>query len=126
MKIGFLTIPTTSVDRSIQFYQDVLGFLLINKFSPQAGVTIAFMHDGHDNKVEFIERGEKVNHSNCLLSIGFEVENIEAIRNHLHLHNVDVLSGPTELPNGALIMQAKEINGVTLGFIQHRRRTTAV
>ena len=118
MKIGFITIPTESLDESIQFYETVLDFELFKRFSPDTDVEIAFMSDRHEGVVELIRRPGPVSHEGCNVSIGFEVNDIDEIKSHLEKHGVKIVSGPVRLPRATRILQAEDPNGVKLGFVQ--------
>lgn len=120
MKIGFITIPTDKLDKSIKFYKRVLGFKLFKRVSPSDDVEIAFMSDKHEGVIELISRlGQgPVSHTECSVSIGFEVEDIDEIKKHLEKHKVKITSGPIRLPNATSLLHAEDPNGVKLGFVQ--------
>ncbi len=50
MNIDFITIGTLDLDKSIKFYQDILGFTMYDRFSPAMDVEIAFLSDNHGTK----------------------------------------------------------------------------
>ena len=118
MNIGFITIPVTSLDETIKFYQEVLGFKIVRRFGAGPQMEIVFMADEKGNQLEFIQSGsEKVQHDG-LISIGFNVDDIEATADHLRKHNVNITEGPNALPSGVKLMHANDLNGVGLGFVQ--------
>ncbi len=53
MKIDFVTIHVADIERSITFYNRVLGMQLSRRFSPRPGLEIAFM-GGSGVQVEFV------------------------------------------------------------------------
>lgn len=118
MNISFVTIPVSSLDETIKFYQEVLGFEVVNRFKPDSQIEIAFMSDKKGSQLEFIQRsGEKIQHDGTI-SIGFYVEDINAAADYLKKHNVQITAGPIDLPSGVKLLHAKDINGVALGFVQ--------
>jgi len=118
MKISFITIYTNDIEASVKFYEDVLDFKVVRKFSPQPHMEIIFMDDKHGNQIEFINDKKVKPYEGCGLSIGFYVDDIEKIEKHLKNKNVEIVFGPVTMPSGVKIIHAKDINGVELGFVQ--------
>jgi lactoylglutathione lyase len=118
MNINFVTIPVSSLDETIKFYHEVLDFEVVTRFGAGPQMEIVFMTDKKGSQLEFIQSGsEKIKHDG-LISIGFNVDNIEATEAYLRKHNVNITSAPVTLPSGVKLMHAHDINGVGLGFVQ--------
>jgi lactoylglutathione lyase len=118
MKISFVTIHVPELEPSIAFYQTVMGFTVARRFKAGPQVEIVFMDDGHGNQLEFITgTGHTVKASG--LSIGFTVPDIEATHAHLKKLGVTVVYGPATMPGGVKLMNAKDPNGLELGFVQY-------
>ncbi|MFH2108212.1 MAG: VOC family protein [Chrysiogenia bacterium] len=116
MKINFITIHTLDMDRSVDFYRRVLGMQVSRRFSPRPGLEIVFM-DGSGLQVEFIHDG-KTPFSGSGVSLGFYVDNMEKTAAHLREQQVEILSGPSTMKNGVKLLQARDCNGMGLGFVQ--------
>lgn len=106
------------MEESIRFYEEVMDFKLDRKFSPHTGTTIAFLSSEGECKIELIDRGEPTDNTNCHISIGFSVDDMEKVFSHLKSHNTEIVFEPQTMPNGVKLMQAKDPNGVLLGFAQ--------
>jgi len=120
MKISFITIPVYSLEESVSFYKDNLDFTVERSFSPAENIHITFLSDGSGGKIELIEfKGHSPNNE-AELSIGFEVEDIQAVFNRLKAASVDIPEEPHSISNGVTLMQAKDPNGVRLGFVQQK------
>lgn len=118
MNISFVTIPVSSLDDTIKFYQEIMDFDIVTRFGAGPGMEIVFMSDKKGSQLEFIQRGnEKIEH-NGMISIGFYVEDIKATEDYLRKHNVKIVDGPIALPSGVKLMHARDLNGVALGFVQ--------
>jgi len=118
MKMGFITVNTTKLEESIEFYTRIMGFKVQRSFSPRPGMTLTFLTDDSDVLLEFIS-GEGIEaYQGKGLSLTFDVKDINNTYNHLKKHNVQITFGPTEMPNGVKLLNAKDINGLELGFIQ--------
>ncbi|MCJ7524727.1 MAG: VOC family protein [Candidatus Aminicenantes bacterium] len=117
MKINFITIHTSDLDQSVDFYRRVLGMQVSRRFSPRPGMEIAFM-DGSGMQVEFISDDKTPPFSGSGISLGFYVPDVEKTAAHLKEQQVEILSGPSTMKNGVKILQARDCNGVGLGFVQ--------
>ncbi len=119
MNIDFISIGTISMEKSIKFYQDVLGFTLYDKYSPAQDVEIAFLSDNHGTKIELISKVELEESIHSNISIGFEVDDINSTKEHLEHNGVKIISGPVKLPHNVFLLHAEDPNGIKLGFVQH-------
>jgi lactoylglutathione lyase len=117
MKIGFVTIHVKDLAKTVEFYEKVMGFSIAKQFKAGPEVEIVFMDDGAGNLLEFISGTGKTVETKGL-SIGFNVEDIEATLEHLKNNNVKVIFGPVTMPSGVKLLNALDINGVELGFVQ--------
>lgn len=118
MNISFITVHVPELEKTIAFYQTVMGFSVAKRFKAGPQVEIAFMEDGRGAQLEFIVgMGSSIKAEG--ISIGFMVPDIEATHAHLKQHGVTVLRPPATLPNGVKLMGAKDPNGLELGFVQY-------
>ena len=119
MNIDYISIGTLSLEKSIKFYQDVLGFTLYDRFEPAQDVELAFLSDMHGTKIELIGKVDTGENICCNISIGFEVDDINSTKEHLEHNGVKIISGPLKLPHNVYLLHAEDPNGIKLGFIQH-------
>jgi len=117
MKIGFVTIHVNDLAKTVEFYEKVMGFSVTRQFNAGPQIEIVFMDDGDGNLLEFVSGTGKTVETKGL-SIGFNVEDIEKTHEHLQKNNVRVVFGPQTMPNGVKLLNALDINGVELGFVQ--------
>lgn len=118
MNIGFVTIPVNSLEDTIKFYKEIMDFEVVTRFGSPEQLEIAFMADKKGSQLEFIQRkGQQVQHDG-LISIGFNIEDMEATVEYLKSHQVNILEGPHTLPSGVKLLHAQDLNGVALGFVQ--------
>lgn len=118
MNISFITVHVPELDKTIAFYQTVMGFTVAKRFKAGPQTEIAFMADGRGAQIEFITgTGRTVDAKG--LSIGFMVDDLEVTLAHLKQHGVAIVYGPATMPNGVKLMNAKDPNGLELGFVQY-------
>jgi len=57
MKVKYATIIVRSMDESIAFYSDVMGFEVDSQYRPWPGVVITLMRGAGEAMVELVENG---------------------------------------------------------------------
>ena len=119
MKYGFVTIAVKNMEESEAFYKEILGLKEAKRFSPQPGIDIMFLKDEEGNAVELIaHQGEAGNSGNSPVSIGFVVDDLDAVITMLKQKNVAISSGPVGAPGGARFVFVNDPNGVGIEFIE--------
>lgn len=119
MKMKSVVIRTTDIQKSIAFYENVLGFTFESMISAAPGKQIAFMAaEGGCGRIELLynEKGSTANSGT--LSLTFEVDQIADAQKLLTEKNVRILSAPKTIKDGKKIMTAVDPNGVELDFIE--------
>ncbi|MBN1241601.1 MAG: VOC family protein [Spirochaetales bacterium] len=123
MKLEFVTVRTKDLEASIRFYESLLGFTVVRRFSPRPGMELAFLSDGSGGQVEFIQSDEPV-YEGRGISLGFRVADAEAWAETLRGKGVTITHGPVAMPNGVKLLGAKDPNGLDLGFVQEAQVRT--
>jgi lactoylglutathione lyase len=118
LNLAFVTIHTVDLESSVAFYEKVLGFKTLRRFSPRPGMTIVFVADQAGRQLEFIQDEKGSKYQGQGISLGFLVEDIRATEALLKRHGVANLQGPFELGNGGKMLTARDLNGLELGFVQ--------
>ena len=95
MRYAHTTIIVSDIEKSIQFYEEVAGLTIRNKFSA-GSKTLAFLSDKDgDTQIELIQDENEKIYSGCGISVGFEVENVEEYMEKLNLmgyQTTDIIS----------------------------------
>lgn len=122
MKYAFATVKVRDMDKSLEFYTGVLMLKEVLRFSPQKGVNIVFLEDKNGNKIELVESTHMKNacseDSIQLVSLGFEVEDMDKTMEALKEKNIPVVRGPVETPGGEKLLFVLDPNGAEIEFIQ--------
>lgn len=116
MKINVLysTMIVKSLEESVKFYKDVMGFFpLYHVDFPVGGITI--MKSPHGASVELIEAPQ---FETGLYSIGTDVENLDETIEHLHKNGYEIHGEimPTTVGRHAFVIDP---NGVRICLIEH-------
>ena len=107
------TIIAKDINESISFYQDILGFEIIEKYyNDDGGLVLMQSPDGA--AVELID---SKNFETGFWSIGIEVDDFEAAIEELKAKECVFIFEPKTLPLGKLAM-IEDPNGVKIAVIQ--------
>ncbi len=118
MNISFFTIPVESIDVSLKFYNEFLGFTLVKRYIAGPGVEIAFIADEKGSKIELIKGADDRKIGECPVSIGFETEDIDKTRTDFIAKGY---KGSTEIvttPKGVKLLYIYDPDGMKLLFVQ--------
>lgn len=114
MKMKHITIYTADLEKSMKFYEDIVG-LKLQRDLRQFGSPIVFLAEGDDPCIELIEDAAKA-YSGAGISIGFHTEDVEAKR--AELEEKGFAPTPMISPNpNVKFFFIKDPNGVNIQFI---------
>jgi lactoylglutathione lyase len=121
VKFSFATIKVKDIEKSKKFYQEITGLTIEKSFSPRPGSKITFLKDNQGGIIELIEDERIKNHIDnigSVVSIAFEVENLDDTLKMLKEKNIKILSGPIDVGNEVRFAFIHDPNGVEVQFIQ--------
>lgn len=119
MKFLWTTIDVTDLEKSVRFYEQVVGLSVA--WRVEGGPTaIAFMGSG-ETKVELIcHAGATPTAIGEGISIGFEVDDLDKKMGELKAGGIAIHSGPIE-PNPTIrFCYVLDPNGVRIQFVEQR------
>lgn len=125
MNIKFITIKVKNLEESIKFYKEILELKEVRRINPMEGTKIAFLEDNNSGTIELIENEEisKVYDvsNESMVSIGFEVKNINEKIGELKNKEINIIRGPIEVQGGSKLAFIKDPNGIEIEFIEENR-----
>lgn len=122
MKFCWVTLNVKDMEKSLEFYQHVVGLSVHRTMDPMPGTTIAFLGFAEgDTEVELI-RNEKNNAPEYGkdISLGFEVESVDRQVELLKTQGVTDILGPFEPSPVIKFIYVVDPNGVKIQFVEHR------
>jgi len=122
MKFLWTTINVKDMESSLKFYKEVVGLTVDRTMKPNENMQIAFLGSG-ETKVELIYDGANKNRSYSNdISIGFEVESLEATIELLKGKGIKVEGGPFQ-PNPMIkFIYVLDPNGMRVQFVENIKK----
>jgi len=115
MEVRYATIIVRSMDESIAFYRDVMGFEVDSEYRPLPAVVITLMKGRDDAMVELIENRD---HPVGLYSIGMDVEDLAGTVGDLKAKGAKITMEPVSTLVGSLAF-LEDPNGARIALIEH-------
>ena len=121
MKFLWTTIYVSNLEKSIAFYEKLVGLRVVRHFPAGPGMEIAFMGNGTENEtlVELLaDSNAGTTPYGEGISIGFAVDSVDGMLETVQRHNIPVLRGPIDIPGGSRFFCVKDPDGLTVQFFQ--------
>jgi lactoylglutathione lyase len=122
MKFCWVTITVKDFEKSLAFYTTVVGLPVVRMMDPRPGMKIAFL-GSEETKVELIydDGGAPRNYGGDV-SIGFEVESVDAFMGVLKEKGIQIESGPHQ-PNPTIrFIYVLDPSGFRVQFVENVRK----
>jgi len=118
MKFCWSTLRVNNMDESIQFYTEIVGLEVENRF--QAGpVEIAFLGKG-ETKIELIfDGGGRDINAGQDISWGFEVESLDQVLALVKEKGIQIEGEPIQPNQHVRFFFVKDPNGMRIQFVEH-------
>ena len=119
MKFSWCTITVNNMEESLNFYQEIVGLPMHQRFSPRPDMDISFLGDG-ETKIELIHDPHHPAPGNVEgISIGFEVKSVDEMINFIQEKGLQVESGPFQPTPQVKFFFVRDPNGVSVQFVEH-------
>jgi lactoylglutathione lyase len=116
MNMSWVTIHISDLERSLYFYTEILGLEVVNRFTPNEEMEIAFLGK-EGTQVELIAHREQVNNRfNEHFSIGFMLES--SLEQFLSKHPELEYEGPIQPNPGIRFIYIKDPAGVKIQLVE--------
>lgn len=118
MSFCWTTIQVRDMEKSLEFYQDLVGLRLNERFSAGETMELAFLGDGQ-TQLELIadDEAEDIKYSENI-SLGFKVESLDEKIQEIKERGLEVHSGPFQ-PNPSIrFFFILDPNGLKVQFVE--------
>jgi len=119
MKLSWSTLRVKDLDKSIRFYEDILGLSVSRRFPAGPGSEIAFLGGAGPVEIELIADGaERDTSVGSDISWGFEVDSLDVIFEVLNAHGI-AFEGPVS-PNPSIrFIFIEDPDGMRIQFAEN-------
>jgi lactoylglutathione lyase len=121
MRFCWVTIAVQDIEKSKRFYTDIVGLPIDRVMKPSETMELVFLGD-ETTKVELLyDANHKGRDFGKDISIGFEVEELEAFMDKLKKSGIGILSGPHQPGPRIRFIYVLDPDGVKVQFIENIR-----
>lgn len=118
MRLAHVTIMVKNMDESLDFYQNIVGLPIVNRFQAGPDQEIVFLGEG-ETLVELIyNRNIQKSNIGQDISIGFGVKNLDESLGFIKEKKMELHSGPFQPNETTRFFFVEDPNGLKIQFIE--------
>jgi len=120
MKFCWTTLTVKNMEESLEFYQEIIGLSMNQRFQAGPNMEIAFLGQG-ETKIELICNKEvKEVNTGEHISLGFEVSNIDETMAFVKERGITIHSGPFQPNPNTRFSFILDPNGFKIQFVESK------
>ena len=120
MKFKFATIHTADLERSVRFYEEVLGMKTARRFPAGPNMEIAFMADGPAEIELICDKGAEPPIYGEWPSLGIALYDLDQAMEDMKAKGVEIISGPFQPNPNTRFFFIHDPDGVNLEIIEEK------
>lgn len=119
MKFCWSTLRVKDMDKSLKFYEEIVGLKVVQRLKAGPEMEIAFLGDG-ETKIELIynENNKDINVGKDI-SWGFEVKSVDDMIDFIEKKGLTVESGPFQPNPHVKFFYVIDPNGLKIQFVEN-------
>lgn len=117
MKFLWATIMVKNLEKSLEFYQNIVKLPLKERFMANKDKEIAFLGSG-ETLVELIEDKADSSTIGSGISLGFQVDSLDQMIEFLADKNIEIASGPFQPNENIKFLYILDPDGLQIQFSQ--------
>jgi len=118
MAFLWCTVRVRDLDRSVKFYEDVVGLKIARRLPGPHG-DIVFLGAGGETLLELM--GGRSGDADEDISIGFSTDDLDALTKQLHARGIKIHSGPFSPAPGVRFIFVQDPDGLKVQFVEQKR-----
>jgi lactoylglutathione lyase len=119
MKFLWCTIHVEDMERSLRFYEEIVGLKVEKRLASGSNGEIVFLGD-NQTKVELIyDNTTRQANSFKGISLGFEVECLDDMIEFIKLNGIQIEKGPIQPNPNVKFFFVKDPNGLHIQFVEN-------
>jgi lactoylglutathione lyase len=121
MKLCWVTISVENLERSLEFYHDLLGLNICSRFKAGDGVEIAMLGEADQPKIELLYNSHhEIANPGTGISIGFEVESLDDAIATVQSKHIPIIKGPLSPTPKTRFFFVNDPNGVEIQLVENK------
>ncbi len=119
MKFLWCTIHVRDLEKSLRFYQEIVGLDVLNRFGGAAGPQFVFM-GGEGSQIELICDGkDKPVDLGKDISLGFEVKSLDETMAFVQKNGIPIHIGPFQPNPRVRFFHVLDPDGLSIQFVEN-------
>jgi len=119
MNFCWATIQVSDMEKSLSFYQDVIGLKINRRMQPMPDINIVFLGSG-GTEIELIHNNKKTSFNYGKdISLGFTVESLDKTIEFLNNRNIPIHSGPFQPSPIIKFLYILDPDGLKIQFVEN-------
>jgi len=120
MKFCWTTLTVKNMEESLEFYQEIIGLSVNQRFQAGPNMEIAFLGQG-ETKIELIcnKEAKEINMGEHI-SLGFEVSNLDEMMDRVKERGITIHSGPFQPNPNVRFFFILDPNGLKIQFVESK------
>ena len=118
MKFCWVTISVQDLNKSLDFYQNIVGLPISERFNSGEGMEIVFLGEG-ETKVELLYNVNLPGmEPSQVISLGFEVHSLDQQLQYVQKQGIEVTGGPYQPNPHIRFFFVNDPDGVSIQFVE--------
>ncbi len=120
MSFCWVTIHVSDLEKSVSFYQDIIGLKVNRRMKPLPEIDIAFLGADGTTEIELLHHDKKKNLTHGKdFSLGFTVDSLDETVEFLNSRNIPVHSGPFQPSPVLKFIYILDPDGLKIQFVEN-------
>lgn len=118
MRMCWCTVLVKDLEKSLGFYQEVLGLKVQRRYTTPENLEIVFLSDGAMSEVELICNPHVPAYEGHGVSLGFIVDSLSEQIEKCRVLGIDIIKGPIEVAGGVKFFYVLDPDGLEIQLVE--------
>jgi len=118
MRMCWCTVLVKDLEKSLEFYGNVLGLRVQRRYKTPEDLEIAFLSDGAMSEVELIHNPHVPSYEGRGISLGFVVESLSKEIERFGELGIEIIKGPVEVGGGVNFFHVLDPDGLEVQLVE--------
>lgn len=118
MRMCWCTLLVKDLEKSLDFYGNVLGLQVRRRYKTPEDLEIAFLSDGEMSEVELIHNPHVPAYAGRGISMGFVVDSLSDTMERFGRLGIEIIKGPIEVGSGVKFFYVLDPDGLEIQLVE--------